>query len=141
MKTILLSAALSLTALCTYAQNLEIVFKDIKTTKGNIPLAVFTSDENFKANKALKLVRYPKKQIVNGSMTVYLELAPGTYGLSVMDDENADGKFDKNIFGIPREGFGFSNYYHNKMSHPHFENFKIKVTGQKQKVEIRMRYL
>lgn len=128
-------------SLAANAQNVEVTIKGIKNNKGNMPLAVFKDHDSFMDNKAVKLVRYSKAKVVNGTMTVTLDLEPGTYGLSVLDDENANNKMDKNMIGIPKEGFGFSNYYHDKMSHPQFKDFKIVVTEQKQKVEIKMRYM
>ena len=34
---------------------------------------------------------------------------PGTYAVAIYHDENGNKKFDKNFFGLPTEGFGFSN--------------------------------
>ena len=37
------------------------------------------------------------------------DIAPGTYALAVIHDENMNGKLDTNFLGIPMEGYGFSN--------------------------------
>ena len=36
------------------------------------------------------------------------DLPPGDYGVVVIHDENMNQKLDRNIFGWPREGFGFA---------------------------------
>lgn len=36
------------------------------------------------------------------------DLEPGVYAVAVMHDEDGDKKFRTGLFGIPREGFGFS---------------------------------
>jgi len=40
---------------------------------------------------------------------VFTDLAPGEYALRLMHDENGNGKLDKNVVGMPTEGYGFSN--------------------------------
>jgi uncharacterized protein (DUF2141 family) len=36
-------------------------------------------------------------------------LPPGTYAVQAYHDSNDNGRLDRGAFGIPREGFGFSN--------------------------------
>ncbi len=36
-------------------------------------------------------------------------LQPGTYAVRLMHDENDNGKLDRNLVGMPTEGYGFSN--------------------------------
>jgi len=40
---------------------------------------------------------------------VFHDLPVGQYAVSVFQDGNDNGRLDTNIFGIPRERFGFSN--------------------------------
>jgi len=37
------------------------------------------------------------------------DIPPRTYALTVIHDENMNGKLDTNWLGIPTEGYGFSN--------------------------------
>jgi uncharacterized protein (DUF2141 family) len=37
------------------------------------------------------------------------DIPPGTYPLTVIHDENMNGKLDTTWLGIPTEGYGFSN--------------------------------
>ena len=44
------------------------------------------------------------------SATVVIkEVPPGDYGIVVLHDENQNMKLDRNMFGFPKEGFGFAN--------------------------------
>ena len=36
-------------------------------------------------------------------------MAPGAYALAAYHDENGNGEFDRVFFGLPLEGFAFSN--------------------------------
>jgi len=37
-------------------------------------------------------------------------IPPGAYAIAVFHDSNENGRLDTNFFGIPKEGYGFSNY-------------------------------
>ena len=59
-----------------------------------------------------------------------------------MDDENFNGKMDYNFIGIPKEGFGFSNYYHSGLTKPKLKSFAFEVIENKNtKVEVKMKYM
>jgi len=64
----------------------------------------------------------------------------GRYAISIVHDENANGKLDKNLF-IPREGYGFSNDAPVVMGPPSFANAAFDVSDTREHVSIRMRYL
>ena len=73
-------------------------------------------------------------------MIIKLKLKPGVYGISVLDDENKDGEMKYNWFGIPKEGYGFSNFYHTGITKPNFKDFDF-IVGEKDKiVQVKMKY-
>ena len=73
---------------------------------------------------------------------VEVKLETGKYGISLMDDENFNGKMDFNFIGIPKEGFGFSNYYHTGLTKPNLKLFEFEVLVNKiPKVEVAMKYM
>lgn len=65
---------------------------------------------------------------------------PGSYGLALYHDENANGKVDKNMLGIPREGFGFSNNPKIFLSAPSYQKVRFSVAGPGTAMRIRMKY-
>ena len=73
-------------------------------------------------------------------MTIKIKLKPGTYGISILDDENNDGKMDYKLIRIQKEGYGFSNYYHTGMSRPNFEDFDFIIGNKNIFVKIKIRY-
>ena len=44
-----------------------------------------------------------------GSVTYVYELPPGTYAIGIFHDVNLNNKMDNNLFGVPKEQYGFSN--------------------------------
>ena len=132
---------LLLTASDLFAQNVEVTVTGIRSEKGQIAIGVFLDEESFRREKAYLEIQFPKKDIRDGVMTVSFSLEPGIYGLSLLDDENSNRKMEYNFLGIPKEGFGFSDYYHTGITRPKFADFRFTVVqGQDIKIKVRMRY-
>ena len=68
-------------------------------------------------------------------------VAPGTYAIALLHDENENGKADRALGMMPTEGFGFSRDAKVRMGPPRFEDAKITITGEPAQFPIRMRYL
>lgn len=66
-------------------------------------------------------------------------LQPGRYAVAVIHDENGNGKLDTNAFGMPTEGFGFSNNPRITFGPPSFATSSLLV-GQAEGTGIRMKY-
>lgn len=123
------------------AQILEVHIKNIRGVKGQLCVAVFANEAGFKSEKTIWVTKCPKKIIVNGSFDLAIPVEPGQYGLSVLDDENMSGKMEYNLPGIPREGFGFSNYYHRRFCKPTFDNFSFIIEKNETKIiTVTMKY-
>jgi uncharacterized protein (DUF2141 family) len=68
-------------------------------------------------------------------------VAPGTYALAVVHDENDNGKLDTNFFGAPTEGYGVSNNHTYAFSAPEWEESKFEVSPSKDVgLGIKLRY-
>ena len=120
--------------------NVEVVIEGARSKKGKLVIAIFKDQESFEKRISIKKVVLNKSEI-KGNETVF-SISPGTYGISVLDDENDNNIMDYNFFGMPKEGFGFSDYYHKGFSKPNFDNFQFKVIdGNVKKIEIRLRYM
>lgn len=121
---------------------ISVTIKDIKTPNGQILMGIYKDDVSFDKEMPYKKVQAFKTKISNGSLQIEVKLEPGKYGISLMDDENFNGKMDYNFLGIPKEGFGFSNYYHTGLSKPKLNSFAFEVIENKNtKVEVKMKYM
>ena len=124
------------------SQNLEVFISGLRSSKGQIVLSAFKDDPAFQAEKPYKSFCFSKKEMEQGKIKVSLELPSGSYGISLLDDENNDNKMNYNFIGMPLEGFGFSNFYLSGFVRPHLDDFIFKIeTGKKQKVFIKVRYV
>ena len=121
---------------------ISVTIKDIKTSNGQILMGIYKDDVSFDKELPYKKVQAFKTKISNGTLVVEVKLEPGKYGISLMDDENFNGKMDYNFIGIPKEGFGFSNYYHTGLTKPKLKSFLFEVIENKNtKVEVKMKYM
>jgi len=123
------------------AQTLKINISGIRNTSGTIRLAFYDTPENFDKEKAMFFKIEPKAKMVNGALSLsYSDLKPGVYGIAILDDENSNQKMDYGLI-LPKEGFGFSDYYHTAMSRPKFESFDFILKNEIKTVTIKIRYL
>ncbi len=65
---------------------------------------------------------------------------PGRYAVAVYHDEDADKDFDRNMFGLPKEGYGFSNDAPTLLGVPSFEDAAFAVGSATTKLIITLRY-
>ena len=142
-KSVYLSSILLILLMATAvnAQNVEITVNGIKSEKGQIVVGVFPDDLSFRKEKVLLTTTVSKTDISDGTMSFSISLEPGLYGLSILDDENGDGKMEYRMLGIPKEGFGFSDYYHTGLKKPKFDSFKFTIDSDLvKKIIVKMRY-
>ncbi len=75
--------------------------------------------------------------------TVRLEfgaVAPGRYAISLLHDENGNGKADMVLF-MPKEGFGFSRDAPVRFGPPSFNSAAFAVAETSVQLTVRMRYM
>lgn len=124
------------------AQNIDVLFSGIRSTHGQIIIKIYTDSKSFDDDKPVKTVKFPKRNIAAGKMAAQLNLEPGTYGFALLDDENGDSKMEYSFLHMPKEGFGFSNFYLTGMKKPHFEQFKFRLDkNQELHIDMKLRYL
>lgn len=140
MKTMILLLLLSLTAIIP-AQTLTVNVNGIRTSQGSLRISVFMNQEGFKKEKAMLTKTVKKTGMTNGKISLALtDLKPGVYGVALLDDENNNQEMDYGLV-LPKEGFGFSDYYHTGMSRPVFDDFDFTLGREAKTVTIRIRYL
>jgi len=120
---------------------ITIEFLGIKTEKGTLRMGLFKSKDTFEKEEPFEFFIVKKTGIKNGSLTQSFQFPKGEYAISVWDDANDNGKMDKTIVGIPKEGYGFGDFVHKSFSKPRYDDFKMKVSEKNQKVRVQFRYL
>jgi uncharacterized protein (DUF2141 family) len=70
----------------------------------------------------------------------YDNLPQGVYSVALFHDENMNGRLDSNVFGIPSEGYGFSNNPSKGFGPPKPEQTTFAVKQPKCAIQIKVIY-
>ena len=138
-RRILLPALLALSIpAVSFAADLQIHIEGIRKQEGLVNVVLMGSAEAWEgsARPARSIAAAPDG---DGTLSLRMaDLAPGNYALRVMHDENANGKFDTNLVGMPTEGYGFSNTPR-VMRAATFEEarFEVVATGTTERISLR----
>ncbi len=80
-----------------------------------------------------KVVQQVAEPITNKTCSFsFADIEKGTYAIRYYHDENKNGKMDTGSFGIPKEGYGFSNDARGFMGPPDFEDMLFSLNGDVQ---------
>lgn len=102
----------------TETGTLLILVTGFKSTKGQLMVALYNDAADFPVNEPYK--GSVTKISSNKELIKFENIPIGNYAIAALHDINKDGKLDKNIFGIPVEGYGFSNDARDKYGPPSF---------------------
>jgi uncharacterized protein (DUF2141 family) len=119
------------------AAQLTVNVRGLRNTDGGVVAYLHASESTFprKFGQAAKTAR--RKALDSSAITLrFDDVAPGTYALVVVHDENGNGKLDKNVVGFPKEGIGASNVAKGR---PSWAKAKFEVSEDRS-VRVTMQY-
>ena len=137
---LLMTAAISSFTTNTQQATVQVKITDIRSAKGNFVLGFYKDNKSFAKREPFMRKKVEKNNLRNGVVSFNISLPAGTYGIALLDDENKNGKVDYG-FLLPKEGFGFSDYYHRGLTAPKFEDFDFRVTSSSKTVVIKVKYM
>lgn len=123
------------------AETLVVEMKGFRSDKGKALVALFASKDGF-PDGARKAVRRVEVEIKNrGAVAVLGDVAPGTYAVAVLHDEDGNKAMKTGVFGIPKEGYGASQDARGNFGPPSFGDAKFAIRpGRKVTTRIKMAY-
>ena len=107
MRTLLLTALFAATTLNVTAATLTVRIADIRSNDGHLDVLVVASADGWNGRQK-EAARVRIKAKAGEVVHRFDHLPAGDYAVQVVHDENDNGDFDKNLFGIPSEDYGFS---------------------------------
>lgn len=119
---------------------LHIEIFGLRSDNGTALVSLFAGDNGFPddTEKAALNLSVP---IQAGKALLTTELLPyGRYGISVLHDENNNGVMDRNLLGLPTEGFGFSGKPDLKFGPPRYEEIHFLLVRSEQTLSILLDY-
>ena len=117
----------------------KITVNGIQNDKGVVRIGLYNDSEHF-PDFGKEFMGIPIKANKKGITYEFVEVPFGTYAISVWHDENSDEELNSNVFGIPKEAYGFSNNVYGKFGPPDFQDVSFQVTqGEEVKLEINLK--
>ena len=138
----LLAGELSATALAqTACRGIHVKILDIRSSTGAVACALFESSVGFPteylhAATQIMVIKVRDRQ----ARCDFEDIAPGSYALAVVHDENMNGKLDVNWLGIPVEGYGFSNDASALLGAPSFAAASFPYGGENLEMTVGLHY-
>jgi uncharacterized protein (DUF2141 family) len=89
------------------AADIEVEIAGVNATASKIYVQLFNSEDNYVNGKALSATYIQAK--LGANRVAFTNVPSGEYAVRFFQDENNNGTLDTNLFGMPSEGYGFSN--------------------------------
>jgi uncharacterized protein (DUF2141 family) len=112
----------------------------LRNAHGDVVCSLFNDPTAFPRDdsKVLRTVKAPIDR--THALCKFTGIPPGEYAMVVFHDENGDGEFNQNAFGMPEEGYGFSRDAAALFSAPSFESARFHYDGTRLYMIINIRY-
>ena len=134
------AVALALIDLPAAEADLEVTVRGARSDSGAVLISLFPPMNDFPGD-GRRAVANVSARIVNGTATVVIPgVQPGGYAIAAAHDENGNGKLDTGLFGIPQEGYAFSNDATGTLGPPSFTAARFVVRDGKAAVTMTLRY-
>lgn len=115
---------------------LTLTVNKVKNDKGVVRVLLFDKAAGFPDDVENSVKNASVKITGDKAVITFDNLTAGTYALSVFHDSENTGKLRTNAFGIPRDGYGFSNNASGTFGPPSFQKAAFKVNAGDNKVSI-----
>lgn len=113
---------------------------NVRAAQGLIAVTLYADDSSrFLARRgSLYVGRVPASAPVT-RVCIHVP-SPGTYGIVVYHDADANRSFNRNFIGMPAEGYGFSNDAPAIFGLPSFRSVRLAVPRDGFQISVRLRY-
>jgi uncharacterized protein (DUF2141 family) len=133
------------------ASELRVVVEGIRSDSGTIMVGLYDTSDGFVAaikhsteagllNDKGRRVGMALRAAAGVQSVVFADLPPRRYAIIVFHDENDNGRLDENAWGVPTEGYGFSNNAQGFLSAPSFAAAEITLGEENRSIAISLIY-
>jgi uncharacterized protein (DUF2141 family) len=114
----------------------------LRNAKGLVRACMTADARDFPQCKAEKGLYATSVNASAGTVTFSFDgVKPGRYAISLLHDENSNGKIDRALGLMPKEGFGFSRDAKVRMGPPSFADAAFDLGTENRALTIHMRYM
>ncbi len=113
----------------------------LKQNIGLLGVSLYSSNKGFPGDHSKACATAMKKVTGATDEVVFTNLPYGTYAVSVLHDENSNGKLDTTfLIGIPKEGIGVSNNPKARRGPPKYNDCTLTLNSMQLDTTISMMY-
>jgi uncharacterized protein (DUF2141 family) len=113
---------------------------NVRSEQGEVLVALFRDAREF-PDTARAFARHAEKARAGSMRVVFDGVPPGSFAVTVLHDENGNRTMDTGMFGIPKEGYGFSRDAIGRLGPPDFAAAALTLgAGEDLPVPIHMRH-
>jgi len=120
-------ALLLITSVSSNAQTgtISLTISALKSDRGKCLIYLYRSEGGFPVKPEAAFKKIVNE--INGLQSSYefKDIPFGVYAISVVHDENNNGKLDTNLIGLPKEGIGVTNNAKGSFGPPKFKDAKF----------------
>lgn len=118
---------------------LDVAVDGLRSTSGAVRICLTTDPEHYPDCQGDPAARRQTVPAAAAATIRFTDVPSGTYAIALIHDENGNARLDT-LFGIPREGVGFSRNPRLLFGPPHFARAEFAVSNQRLDEHIRVRY-
>ena len=123
------------------AGQLTVEVVGLNSDRGQLQAALFRTADGFPSEPERAFARQVLPIHKQHVRLVFDAVPSGPFAVLAHHDENADGKMEKGLFGMPAEGYAISRDAKASFGPPSFEDAKLVLAkGQHQRIVVHMRY-
>ena len=132
-----LVAASSIGAAAPPTGVLQVQISNVRNAKGRVHIDICPQAQFLKDN-----CPYSGNAPAQAGVTIVTArgIPAGRYAVQVFHDENNNGEVDRGLFGMPKEGVGFSNDARIGLGPPKFADAVFAFDGNSKTIQLKMRY-
>ena len=120
----------------------QVTVTGLRSDKGLVRACMTSHEASFPQCRGDATAYSASARAHEGRLTLsFPNVRPGRYAIALLHDENGNGKADRALGMMPKEGFGFSRDAPVRMGPPRFDEAALDLGNGDRTVEIRMRYM
>jgi uncharacterized protein (DUF2141 family) len=143
--------ALLLPGVPAWAADLKVTITGVRSDSGTVMIGLYDTAEGFASaikhateagllNDKDRLAGAAIRATAGAQSIIFTQLRPGRYAIIAFHDENDNGRLDENGWGVPTEGYAFSNDAQGFLAAPPFEAAGVTLDGDDREITLSLIY-
>ena len=120
---------------------LKVKLTNFRSTNNNVILYLFDDNNTNRFSDGKYAIKKLICKVNEKAMVLNIpNLQYGKYAIAVLHDEDNNGEMTTGLFGLPKEGYGYSNDAKPKFGPPKFEEASFVIIKNIQEISIDIKY-